>query len=243
MTFIELYDLNNKPLYEGDVLSIKIDKEQLKTLKRSFVEKRVDEILNICKYFDVNEIKIHILEGSLPEKIKFNATFYKDGIKKITNNLYYQWPYFFKKCFKKNKKNDDFFSFDHDDLFFPILINYFNIEKTNTYDIENSIFNDINSFNKKLKGSLFSFDLDDHFKASISDVLKEHRIICEYSHLSFSLEKNKDIKMYLSNNNFEKIQFKSHSDLSESFNIGSLIGLPFYWFNFLYKNNKLVKIS
>lgn len=83
MRYIELNDSSGAPIFEGDNLSLNIKEN---TLGNSYLGK-------ICKMYDLNTIKIKILENGTNLQIKFQLSFYKDNEKALTKQQEKYWSY------------------------------------------------------------------------------------------------------------------------------------------------------
>ena len=92
MRYIELKDINDRPIFEGDVLVLTIKD---KFFGGSYFGK-------FCSFYDIDEAKIRILNNSPYLQIKAIITFYKNGKQCVTNQENAYWEYY-NGCLESSK--------------------------------------------------------------------------------------------------------------------------------------------
>ena len=211
MRYIESKDINGKPIFEGDLLSLTIKD---KFFGGSYFGK-------FCSFYDVDEAKINVLKNDNYLQVKCVITFYKNGQQVVTNQENAFWEYqnpLTEKGLTPEKTIEDFSDIENplefseleveNTLFFRYLISK-GVEKVNGFAGE-PLLTPEESFLIKTKinediyvGDKIIVELDDEWKEKLSeDPKSEECAIEEFTHALFEFEKMPDqfnykINMYL----------------------------------------------
>ena len=211
MRYIESKDINGKPIFEGDLLSLTIKD---KFFGGSYFGK-------FCSFYDLDEAKINVLKNDNYLQVKCVITFYKNGKQCVTNQENAFWEYqnpLTEKGLTPVKTIEDFFDVEdalefsrlevEDTLFFRYLISK-GVEKVSGFNGEPSLTSE-KSFLIKTKinediyvGDKVIVELDDEWKEKLSEAPKsEECIVEEFTHALFEFEKMPEqfdvkINMYL----------------------------------------------
>lgn len=202
MRYIEMKDKNNNPIFEGDDLVLTVpDKEFYGSYLGKF-----------CKFYEIDLIKIKVLENSNFLQIKYAMKFFKNGVQIITNQENAYWNYY-SDCQDNGKdiekKLEDFSSIENakelkeiitsDSMFFSYIVGK-GVEKIS--DLNNEIKIEENKnlrIENKYNENIFVDDnilvkIDDKLKSSLDDSLNKNKLnIKDYSHLLFCFKRIKDM--------------------------------------------------
>ena len=211
MRYIESKDINGKPIFEGDLLSLTIKD---KFFGGSYFGK-------FCSFYDIDEARINILDNTPYLQIKAIITFYKAGKQSVSNQENAYWEYY-NGCLENSKtpvkKLEDFSDIVDaqelseltvtDSLFLRYLISK-GVEKVSGFYGEPLLTSEKSfliktKFNENIHLSdKVLIELDDEWKEKLSkDPESEECLINKFTHALFEFEKMPEqfdvkINMYL----------------------------------------------
>lgn len=198
MRYIESKDINGKPIFEGDVLSLTIKD---KFFGGSYFGK-------FCDFYNVDEARIQVLENDNFLQVKSVVTFYKENQQIVTNQENAYWEYhsaLTEKSMIPEKTLEDFSDVmdatgfskleTEGTLFFRYLISK-GVEKLSGFDGE-PILSSEESFLIKTKldediyvGDKIIVKLNEEWKEKLlQDIDSESYLIEDFSHALFEFEK------------------------------------------------------
>lgn len=229
MRYIELNDKSGVPIFEGDGLSLNIKEN---TLGNSYLGK-------ICRMYDLNTIKIKVLENGTNLQIKFQLSFYKGNEKELTKQQEKYWSYLENtKAEDLTKTIEDFSDIESADSFYEpiiedtIFFRYLStkeIEKINGKDAVACLTPD-NDLTIEIKGEIYKINESKTLKLPekvIEDLQSDFPVNNpafmnkDFSHATFYFKKNRnffdyDIEVELTNEKGECLVYWTESEKAAS---------------------------
>lgn len=220
MKHLEVFDKNKLPIFEGDELLLDLKDKSLGG----------SQLGSLCRKYDVDSIKIKILENGLYIQNKYVVSFYKNGIQIITIKEYDFWDYLedlqngekpLKTVddFNNNEDANNFFeSTKGDNLFFRYLVGK-GVEKISgtteaitELDISDLLVDTVCEEDIHLTDSV-TFEMPDDLRKMLSTRLNEDVVIKQdYSNITFVFNKlgnnfDLDVRVYLTDSNGKCVVF------------------------------------